>query len=60
MTPVLPDDVARCDGMTRGECVKCWRRVAPRPEIVVMICGPSLVSGFCEFLIDGKEKGHVV
>ena len=57
----LPADVARCNGVSYEEdgridwregCEHCLRRIAPRPEIYVMIHPPEIIACECEYLIE--------
>ena len=61
MSDTLPNDAARCngdyirDGEDRGwriGCLYCLRRIAPRPERVVMMNPPPIITFECEYLIE--------
>ena len=57
----LANDIARCNGIGndaegwREGCDTCWRRTAPRPEIVTMIDPPIIIAFWCEYLIEPNE-----
>ena len=61
MSDTLPNDVARCNGMSfnadgwRDGCRNCLRRTSPRPERVVMISPPPIIAFECEYLIEPKQ-----
>lgn len=54
----LPNDIARCDGSGsdaegwREGCENCLRRIAPRPDRVIMIQAPPIIAFECEYLIE--------
>lgn len=54
----LPNDIARCDGYYaegwREGCETCLRRTAPRPERVLMISPPPIITFECEHMIEPK------
>lgn len=56
----LPNDTARCNGDGSGDegwregCETCLRRLAPRPQRVIMISPPPIIAFECEFLIEPK------
>jgi hypothetical protein len=56
VSAALPKYVARCDGHYtdgwREGCEHCLRRIAPRPERVVMISPPPIIAFECENLIE--------
>lgn len=61
----LPNDVARCNGSSSVEdgvtywregCENCLRRIAKRPERVVMISPPPIIAFECEYLIEAKDE----
>ena len=61
----LPNDIARCNGDWhedgehsgwREGCEHCLRRIAPRPERVVMISPPIIIVFECEYLIEGDHQ----
>lgn len=58
--PLIADDVARCDGVGsdaegwREDCEDCLRRTARRPERVVMMQPPSIITFECEYLIEPR------
>ena len=61
----LPNDVARCDGVSYTEdgqidwregCETCLRRTAPRPKLYPMIQPPPIIAFECEFLIEPKPE----
>jgi hypothetical protein len=63
----LPADIARCDGAGSVEdgvqywregCETCMRRTAPRPEQVIMIAPPPIITFECEYLIEPPPAQH--
>ena len=60
----LPNDIARCDGdwIEDGEesgwrigCLYCLRRIATRPERVLMTAPPPMIVFECEYLIEPES-----
>jgi len=56
----LPNDVARCNGVQyekdgsqswREGCETCLRRIAKRPQQVLMMEPPAIITFECEFVI---------
>jgi hypothetical protein len=64
MTPHLPYDIARCEGVGyfedgkmywREGCETCLRRTAPRKGQGPMIFPPAIIAFECEHLIEPEE-----
>lgn len=63
--PTLPNDVARCDGVSytekggksywRDGCERCLRRLAPRPAEITLVMPPDIITFECELLIDAAD-----
>jgi hypothetical protein len=64
MSPFLPNDIARCRGLSSEEdgviywregCEQCLRRTAFRKGIGPIIQPPAIIAFECEFLIEPEE-----